>query len=599
MSAGVPRRPVGLALWALPRWMSWLVVACAVAAEATRYFDLVLDPESRFRLYWTVDYEAELLTAELKLDLPSEDWFAIGFSDRGDVSLADVCVLWADPHGRPHLEDGWTDDAGYVAVDEQNDCVLGSLKRKGSTLRFLFTRKFDTCDSHDYVIEDGTVHLVYATGKGPLRRLEGLRLTRAQHGFQRAQLLKVMEEPPPFPSDTKFANFLNDKVKVPGQETTYWCRLLKLPSDFGYKKHIVKYEANIQKGNEALVHHMELFHCEAPVDEILPPWNGPCNSPDRPEPLDRCKRVIAAWAMGAPPLAYPEEAGLSTGGSDYSPYVMLEVHYNNPAQRNDYVDSSGITIYYTGELRPFDVGILEIGLEYTDKMAIPPQKQGFHLTGYCISECTRVALPNSGITLVAAQLHTHLTGERVWVRHVRGGAELPEMARDDHFSTHFQEIRLLKRRLQLMPGDALVITCSYNTVDRANVTLGGFGIREEMCVSYIHYFPKTDLEVCKSSIETSFLQAYFKYMNLYHDAPTSDQKGISDNYKSIPWNRHNVLLLDRLYQTMPLSMQCNKSSGDRFPGSWEGMPVTEILYPLPPPARNCPEGEGLPQPGHE
>ncbi|KAL1424985.1 hypothetical protein MTO96_019565 [Rhipicephalus appendiculatus] len=180
-----------------------------------------------------------------------------------------------------------------------------------------------------------------------------------------------------------------------------------------------------------------------------------------------------------------------------------------------------------------------------------------------------------------------------------GGAELPEMARDDHFSTHFQEIRLLKRRLQLMPGDALVINCTYNTLERTNVTLGGFGIREEMCVSYIHYFPKTDLEVCKSSIETSFLQAYFKYMNLYHDAPTSDEKGISDNYNSIPWTRHNVLLLDRLYQTMPLSMQCNKSSGDRFPGNWEGMPVTEFLYPLPPPARNCPKGEGLPQPGQE
>ncbi|KAL3171520.1 hypothetical protein MRX96_013722 [Rhipicephalus microplus] len=232
-------------------------------------------PSLGFRLYWTVDYEAESLTAELKLDLPSDDWFTIGFSDRGDITLADVCVLWADPHGRPHLEDGWTDDAGYVTVDEQNDCILGSLKRKGSTLRFLFTRKFDTCDSHDYVIrsspslasshlrtvaQDGTVHLVYATGKGPLRRLEGLRLTRTQHGFQRAQLLKVMEDPPPFPSDTKFANFLNDKTK----KRRTGVRLLKLPSDFSYKKHIVRYEANIQKGSEALVHHMELFHCEAP-----------------------------------------------------------------------------------------------------------------------------------------------------------------------------------------------------------------------------------------------------------------------------------------------------------------------------------------------
>lgn len=28
-----------------------------------------------------------------------------------------------------------------------------------------------------------------------------------------------------------------------------------------------------------------------------------------------------------------QEAGLPIGGKDFSPYVMLEVHYNNPAKR--------------------------------------------------------------------------------------------------------------------------------------------------------------------------------------------------------------------------------------------------------------------------
>ncbi|KAG0423362.1 hypothetical protein HPB47_000878 [Ixodes persulcatus] len=587
-----------------PFLSSWLGALALLAAsllfaetggEQRRYFELVLDPQGRFTLYWTVDYDAQVLTAELKLNLARNDWFALGFSDRGEVGQADLCVLWADVREQPHLDDAWTDDAGYVTVDEQNDCVLGSLKRRGSTVRFLLTRSFDTCDSHDYVIEDGTVHVVYATGTGPLRKLDGLRLTRAEHGFQRAQLLKIMREPPPFPPDTKFVNFLNEKVPVPSDETTYWCTMHKLPSDFRYKRHIVRYEANVQKGNEALVHHMELFHCEVPPDQDLPAWNGPCHSPEKPEILERCKRVIAAWAMGAPPLAYPEEAGLSAGGRDYSLFAMLEVHLNNPAHQSGFVDSSGITLYHTSELRPYDVGILEIGLEYTDKMAIPPRQPAFDLTGYCISECTRVALPESGITLVAAQLHTHLTGQRVWVKHVRGGSELGEMARDDHFSTHFQEIRLLKDRLQLMPGDALVITCRYDTADRENVTLGGFGITEEMCVSYIHYFPKTDLEVCKSSIDSHSLESYFKYMNKYHKSPTSDTKGISDNYRSIPWSPYNVVFLDRTYKQMPLSMQCNQSSGARFPGNWEGMPTTNILHPLPVPRRNCPGDEGLPQ----
>lgn len=37
-----------------------------------------------------------------------------------------------------------------------------------------------------------------------------------------------------------------------------------------------------------------------------------------------------------------------------------------------------------------DAGVIELGLEYTDKMAIPPGQHSFLLSGYCVSECTAV-----------------------------------------------------------------------------------------------------------------------------------------------------------------------------------------------------------------
>jgi len=33
------------------------------------------------------------------------------------------------------------------------------------------------------------------------------------------------------------------------------------------------------------------------------------------------------------PLSYPEEAGAAIGGPSFNRYVMLEVHYNNPAHK--------------------------------------------------------------------------------------------------------------------------------------------------------------------------------------------------------------------------------------------------------------------------
>lgn len=134
--------------------------------------------------------------------------------------------------------------------------------------------------------------------------------------------------------------------------------------------------------------------------------------------------------------------------------------------------------------------------------------------------------------MFGSQLHTHLTGIRVYTRHIRDGYELRELNRDNHFSTHFQEIRKLKKRVTILPvscklrkslrsltdvinnvqGDALITTCDYSTEDRENVTLGGFAISDEMCVNYIHYYPLTTLEVCKSAISDQALQTFFRYM---------------------------------------------------------------------------------------
>lgn len=54
------------------------------------------------------------------------------------------------------------------------------------------------------------------------------------------------------------------------------------------------------------------------------------------------------------------------------------------------VDSSGVRLYITPDVREYDAGVIELGLEYTDKMAIPPNQPDFTLTGYCIAECTAV-----------------------------------------------------------------------------------------------------------------------------------------------------------------------------------------------------------------
>ena len=53
-------------------------------------------------------------------------------------------------------------------------------------------------------------------------------------------------------------------------------------------------------------------------------------------------------------------------------------------------DESGMRFYLTENLRQFDAGIMELGLVYTDRMAIPPHQEKFPLSGHCLPECTAV-----------------------------------------------------------------------------------------------------------------------------------------------------------------------------------------------------------------
>jgi dopamine beta-monooxygenase len=270
--------------------------------------------------------------------------------------------------------------------------------------------------------------------------------------------------------------------------------------------------------------------------------------------------------MGASTFVFPEFAGGVIGGPNYSPYLVLEVHYDNPNLKANIIDSSGLRIYYQGgksePLRKYDAGIMEIGLEYNPKNSIPPKMNNFHLHGYCLSECTQAALPSpQGITVFASQLHTHLTGRRVWTSLIRNNKVIDILNSDNHYDQMFQEIRLLRKPIRVRPGDALVNTCVYETLDRTNMTFGGYGIRDEMCVNYMHYYPASQLEVCKSSIRDDILTSYFDTMKIYDLANTSSQYSIEENFNSIRWTPLTSSILSKLYDISPLSFSCNSSDG--------------------------------------
>ncbi|KAM9338516.1 dopamine beta-hydroxylase [Symphorus nematophorus] len=554
-------------------------------------FRMPLDPRGELQLAWNISYAEQEIYMQLKV-AELKHGVVLGMSDRGELTNADLVVLWSSG-SKSYFGDAWSDSDGHVSLDSQQDYELIEAKQKPDGFYLLFKRPFSTCDPRDYLIEEGTVHMIYGFLDQPLTSLEQLNLSRIRTGVQRVLMLRPDTPSPTLPPDVQTLDVVAPNIIIPSQETTYWCFIQKLPENMP-KNHIVMYESVITPGNEAIVHHIEVFEC-SPEILTVPEYSGSCDDKMKPGKLNLCRHVLAAWAMGAEAFYYPPDAGVPMGGPGSSRFFRLEVHYHNPLIISGRRDSSGIRLHYTPSLRRYDAGIMELGLVYTPVMAIPPKQNTFYLSGYCTSKCTKTALPPGGIFIFASQLHTHLAGRGVRTVLVRGGKELEVVQEDQHFSAHYQTIRVLRKMVNVLPGDVLITKCTYNTEDRSKPTVGGFGIMEEMCVDYIHYYPQTKLELCKTHVDTGYLQKYFNFINRFHgnDQCVCGDVSVTEQFSQLQWDAFSAEVLDSLYNTAPVSMHCNQSTAHLFPGEWDKQPLPVVTSVLKKPRYPC-EGGALP-----
>ena len=52
------------------------------------------------------------------------------------------------------------------------------------------------------------------------------------------------------------------------------------------------------------------------------------------------------------------------------------------------IDSSGMRIYHTKQLREYDAGVIEVGASVDYTMLIPPRQREWPIDGYCTKDCS-------------------------------------------------------------------------------------------------------------------------------------------------------------------------------------------------------------------
>ncbi|XP_041368555.1 DBH-like monooxygenase protein 1 homolog [Gigantopelta aegis] len=454
-----------------------------------------LDSKGEYFLFWKFNKTHITFETHVK----TLGYVGFGISHNGDMYPADVVIGWVD-NGKVHFKDRHTLGHYEPIIDDSQDWTLLAGFERGEHTVLKFVRALDTCDDkQDIKITDGTVRVIYSYHPDDPQHETGLTYHGgASRGSKSLMLLDEVPQGKQTPPDTKHFDFINKKFVIPAQKTFYHCTAYRLPS-LARKHHMFKWEAILQPGNEDLVHHILVYTCPGHIDPSRDGASYECYE-HPPHDLRRCNRVFIAWAVGGDAFTLPDHVGISIGTPEDAQFVVLETHYNNPGRRQNVVDSSGLRMFYTPTLRQYDAGILETGVMVHELQMIPPEFDNFVSKGICNQQCVSrmTGAHSGGVKVIAAFLHAHLLGMGVTTRHFRNGTELAPIMKDEHYDFDFQEYRLLKEERLITKDDVLQTECYYKSRGLNRFTYGGLSTSDEMCLSFLMYYPKVPVFACLS-----------------------------------------------------------------------------------------------------
>ncbi|XP_012948539.2 putative DBH-like monooxygenase protein 2 isoform X1 [Anas acuta] len=449
-------------------------------------FSVYLDPLNMVYLRWDHD-EQEMMTFELQVH--TTGWVAFGFSPHGELPGSDIVIGGVFSNGSIYFSDFHVVDDATLEEDDSQDYQLLSVTENETSTTMLFKRHLRTCDSNDLDITMDTARLITAFGTDDTVQLfKGQKFSKSLFLMRYRSPSNLTDPKIFFTYDLRLDNFA-----VPVEETKYACTFLPLPR-VKQKHHIYKFEPVITPHNITLVHHILVYACGNA--SVLPSGIDDCYGANPDFAL--CSQVVVGWAVGGESYQFPDDAAYSIGTPWDPQYVRLEIHYSNFDLVSGLIDSSGVRIYYTPEVRKYDVGILQTGIFTFPVHFIPPGAESYRSYGLCNSsqfdEMNGTPVPD--LHVFAYLLHTHLAGRGVKVAQYRNEKQLGIICEDNKYDFTLQEIRDMKEILVIKPGDEILVECNFQTLDRSGITFAGPSTMNEMCLSFLFYYPRNNISSC-------------------------------------------------------------------------------------------------------
>jgi len=309
------------------------------------------------------------------------------------------------------------------------------------------------------------------------------------------------------PSDDE--EFLSISFSTPNEldetETHYRCEQTTVKMASPRLLHMTKYRALID--NQDIVHHMILYMC---VDNESSDGNLVDQGPYKCSGIEAACSTVGGWGIGPDEICFPDNIGAEIDFSKTGDIVFkLEVHYDN-SLRKPQSDASGIQLTLTPTLRPHKRSISALGFATLNPdVFIPPAQESFSLSNICPTVSTNKL--DRPIFVFSFNPHMHRYGRGLVTEHYRCGTKIGEIGRIDTYKFDNQQPYNIRHPIKVLPGDALVTTCRFNTMSSEYPIVGGDETSNEMCLNFVSFYPHvgTESNPDTMSVCTSFEHGYF------------------------------------------------------------------------------------------
>eukprot|EP00755_Sulcionema_specki_P014380 Sspe_Gene.56490::Locus_31084_Transcript_1_1_Confidence_1.000_Length_3036::g.56490::m.56490/K00503/DBH; dopamine beta-monooxygenase len=467
-----------------------LVLRCSAASlgcanGTARCIEVI---QGKYAMAWRVDEGERHIEITLSLHLwSSSPWMGVGVSPSGGMKGADILAVHRNG-SEWVVSDMFARGYEPPMMDTEQHATLVRVEVSGSLLVAVVRRPLDSCDFYDNAIAKGFPHaVVWAVG-------EGTDLTHwvSQHverGTTRVvlweDLSKADEQTPPSDKGLFDIPLRMPDVEVSAQKNSYVCMTYDLQEltgrDFTQTEYHVVEFAPILAGT-GLVHHIMLTTCM----QSTPMYRAP--RPECPGMDLMCPSVMALWAVGGKPLTLPEAAGLQIG-REHGKLLWVQIHYYNPSGVAGVRDSSGLRLRVTPHLRRENAGMLLLGLNLSPSYPPIPPGVTSHLVRNRCAGCLGLAFDRDEVTVIGAMYHAHLQATKAVTYVLRNGTNLGPLHDMKRYDYNHQAF-LPPRIPTIARDDMLETVCEYNTMGKDDDTYFGETTNEEMCFSFILYYPR-------------------------------------------------------------------------------------------------------------